>query len=90
MKNMKGKVLAKADIQKLSENERLKYEIAEELGFYDKVIEGGWRSLTAKEAGRIGGMVTKRRKAMKKEALQSELREDQRMASIKNVSNEPR
>lgn len=90
MKNMKGKVLAKADIQKLSENERLKYEIAEELGLYDKVIEGGWRSLTAKEAGRIGGMVTKRRKAMKKEALQSELREDQRMASIKNVSNEPR
>ncbi|MCI6017743.1 MAG: alpha/beta-type small acid-soluble spore protein [Clostridiales bacterium] len=87
---MKGKVLAKADIQKLSENERLKYEIAEELGLYDKVIEGGWRSLTAKEAGRIGGMVTKRRKAMKKEALQSELREDQRMASIKNVSNEPR
>lgn len=90
MKNMKGKVLAKADIQKLSENERLKYEIAEELGLYDKVIEGGWRSLTAKEAGRIGGMVTKRRNAMKKEALQSELREDQRMASIKNVSNEPR
>ena len=89
MKNMKGKVLAKADIQKLSENERLKYDIAEELGLYDKVIEGGWRSLTAKEAGRIGGMVTKRRKAMKKEALQSELREDQRMASIKNVSNEP-
>lgn len=90
MKNMKGKVLAKADIQKLSENERLKYEIAEELGLYDKVIEGGWRSLTAKEAGRIGGMVTKRRNAMKKEALQSELREDQRMASIKKVSNEPR
>lgn len=90
MKNMKGKVLAKADIQKLSENERLKYEIAEELGLYDKVIEGGWRSLTAKEAGRIGGMVTKRRNAMKKEALQSELQEDQRMASIKKVSNEPR
>ena len=29
-------------------NEKLKYEIAEELGLLDKVKEGGWRSLTSK------------------------------------------
>ena len=29
-------------------NEKLKYEIAEELGLLDKVLEGGWRSLTSK------------------------------------------
>lgn len=43
-------------------NEALKYEIAEELGLLDKVLEGGWKSLTSKETGRIGGMITKKRR----------------------------
>lgn len=42
--------------------EQLKYEIAEELGLLDKVREGGWRSLTAKESGRIGGLISKKRR----------------------------
>lgn len=48
-------------LDELDERERLKYEIAEELGLLDKVMEEGWRSLTSKETGRIGGLVTKRR-----------------------------
>lgn len=47
-------------------NEQLKYEIAEELGLLDKVLEGGWRSLTSKETGRIGGLITKKRREMQK------------------------
>ena len=43
-------------------NEQLKYEIAEELGLLDKVKDGGWKSLTSKETGRIGGIMTKRLK----------------------------
>lgn len=43
-------------------NERLKYEIAQELGLLDKVLEGGWKSLTSKETGRIGGLMTKKRR----------------------------
>ena len=46
-------------------NEQLKYEIAEELGLLDKVLESGWRSLTSKETGRIGGLITKKRREMK-------------------------
>ena len=42
--------------------EKMKYEIAGELGVLDKVIEGGWRSLSAKETGRIGGLMTRRKK----------------------------
>ena len=42
-----------------------KYEIAEELGLLDKVLEQGWKSLTSKETGRIGGMVTKRKRSGK-------------------------
>ena len=36
--------------------------IAEELGLLDKVLENGWRSLSAKETGKVGGMMTSRKK----------------------------
>lgn len=54
------------DISKIKPEEMLKYEIAKELGLYDKVIANGWRSLTAKESGRIGGIMTGRRIAEQK------------------------
>lgn len=47
--------------EELSDEERLKYEVAMELGLYDQVIEKGWRSLSAKETGKIGGIVSRRR-----------------------------
>ena len=40
----------------------MKYEVAEELGLLDRVMTEGWKSLTSKETGRIGGMVTKRKR----------------------------
>lgn len=49
------------DLRNLEPEEKLKYEVAEELGLLDKVMESGWRSLTSKETGRIGGLVTKKR-----------------------------
>ncbi|OGO79616.1 MAG: small, acid-soluble spore protein, alpha/beta type [Clostridiales bacterium GWC2_40_7] len=42
----------------------LKYEIANELGLSEKVVKLGWKGLSAKETGRIGGMMTKRKKLM--------------------------
>lgn len=45
-------------------NEKLKYEIAEELGLLNKVSATGWKSLTAKESGKIGGILTRRKKEM--------------------------
>ncbi|MCD8119448.1 MAG: alpha/beta-type small acid-soluble spore protein [Lachnospiraceae bacterium] len=50
--------------QNLPEKERLKYEIAEELGLLERVEEAGWRGLSAQETGRIGGLMTKRRRMM--------------------------
>jgi len=38
----------------------LKMEIAEELGLMDKVNKTGWKSLTARESGRIGGLMSGR------------------------------
>ena len=41
-------------------------EIAEELGLLDKVLEDGWKALSSKETGRIGGLITKKRREMEK------------------------
>jgi hypothetical protein len=50
----------------LTDNDIMKYEIAGELGLLDKVSELGWGGLTAKEAGKIGGVLTSRKKQKKK------------------------
>ena len=61
----------KIDLRNLEPEEQLKYEIAGELGLLDKVMSEGWKSLSAKETGRIGGLMTKKKKEMK-EKLQKE------------------
>ena len=55
------------NIRELSGEEKMKYEIAEELGLLDRVLEEGWKTLSAKETGRIGGLVTKRKREMQSE-----------------------
>ena len=52
----------KIDLRNLEPEEQLKYEIAGELGLLDKVMSEGWKSLSAKETGRIGGLMTKKKK----------------------------
>lgn len=60
--NKKEKEVEAYRNRQLSPREQLKYEIAEELGLLDKVLESGWKSLSAKETGRIGGLMTKKKK----------------------------
>ena len=60
---MKEKKITREDILQMEGMERMKYEIAEETGLLDKVLSEGWRSLSAKETGKIGGMMTSRKKA---------------------------
>lgn len=55
----------KIDLNNLKPEEEMKYEIAKELGYLDKVMTTGWKSLTAKESGRIGGIITKRKREEK-------------------------
>lgn len=54
----------KIDLGHMTEEEKMKCEIAGELGLLDRVLNDGWRSLTAKETGRIGGLVTRRKRQM--------------------------
>lgn len=60
---MKEKKITREDIAMMEGTERMKYEIAEEMGILDKVLESGWRSLSAKETGKIGGIMTSRKKS---------------------------
>ena len=46
---------------------KMKYESAEELGLLDKISENGWKGLTSRECGRIGGIMGKRKRAQKQE-----------------------
>ena len=52
----------KIDLEHLEPEEKLKYEVAEELGLLDRVLADGWKSLTSKETGRIGGIVAKKKR----------------------------
>ena len=52
-------------LSELTEEEKMKYEVAQELGLLDQVLKEGWRSLTSKQTGKIGGLVTKKRREMK-------------------------
>ena len=58
----KDEVKCIADIKKLKKEEQAKWEMAVELGLFDKVVEKGWKSLTARESGRIGGMLSAKSK----------------------------
>jgi Small, acid-soluble spore proteins, alpha/beta type. len=57
------------NLNELTATEKIKYEIAEELGLLDKVLSDGWKTLSAKDTGRIGGLMTKRKKELKNAIL---------------------
>ena len=56
-----NKELSEAEVLR----EKIKYEIADEVGLKEKVDEYGWGGLTAEETGRIGGIMTKRKRMLK-------------------------
>lgn len=43
--------------RKPTAKERMKYRAAEAAGLMDRVLEVGWAGLSAKESGRIGGIL---------------------------------
>ena len=64
-KVIKAKLKAKKELTHYEKlREKIKYEIAQELGLQDKIDKYGWDSLTSEETGRIGGIMTKRKKQL--------------------------
>ncbi|KYH35554.1 small, acid-soluble spore protein, alpha/beta type [Clostridium tepidiprofundi DSM 19306] len=65
-KVIKAKLKSNRELNEMEKlREKLKYEIAQELGLAEKVDKYGWGGLTAEETGRIGGLMTKRKKELK-------------------------
>lgn len=71
-KVIKAKILSHRQLSPEEiKRERLKYEIAEELGLSEKVKKYGWSCLTSSETGRIGGIMTRRNKERREEDIRS-------------------
>lgn len=68
MISLKKKELTEAEKRDLA----MKYEIAEELGLLEKVEQLGWKGLTAKESGRIGGIMGRRKIEARKQGTVQE------------------
>lgn len=66
MKKKKIEIKTLDDVKLLPIQEQQKYEIANELGYFDRVVKDGWGALTAQESGKIGGIIASRKAATKK------------------------
>ena len=63
IKKQKIEIKKIEDIARLPENERDKWEVAAELGLFDKIVDGGWKKLTARDRGNnCGAQGFKRKK----------------------------
>lgn len=60
---MKAKKMKKRELI-LTPEDKMKYEIANELGLGEKLSQVGWGGLTAEETGRIGGIITRKKRAL--------------------------
>ena len=60
---MKGKNTKSKKLM-LTPEDAMKYEIANELGLGEKLSQVGWGGLTAEETGRIGGLITRKKRRM--------------------------
>lgn len=56
----KEKDFIEKTLEEMNEIERLKYETAVELGLFDKLKKRGWKSLSASETGRLGGVMNRK------------------------------
>ena len=63
-------------VKPLTENDLMKLEIARELGFEDRIQAEGFGALTARETGRIGGIMTARKKEAKRKSIEKKEEND--------------
>lgn len=66
----KEKDFIEKTLEEMDETERLKYETAVELGLIDKLKESGWKSLSASETGRLGGIMNRKMRQKKEKQIE--------------------
>ncbi|AJA47737.1 small acid-soluble spore protein alpha/beta type [Clostridium pasteurianum DSM 525 = ATCC 6013] len=91
-KVIKAKLKSNRELTEMEKlREKIKYEIAEELGLSEKIDKLGWSGLTAEETGRIGGIMTKRKKELhlpKNVDIQNNSYNEQSVLEIKREKKE--
>lgn len=60
--NKKKIPVTEEEVKSLKSEEKMKYEIAIELGLFEKVKVVGWKGLSSRETGKIGGLLATRKK----------------------------
>lgn len=70
----KEKDFIEKTFEEMNETERLKYETAVELGLLDKLKKSGWKSLSASETGRLGGIMNRKMKQQKNQEKQENMK----------------
>ena len=68
----KEKDFIEKTFEEMNEMERLKYETAAELGLLDQLKKSGWKSLSASETGRLGGIMNRKMKQKNKNDQQTD------------------
>lgn len=71
----KEKDFIEKTFEEMNEMERLKYETAVELGLIDKLKESGWKSLSASETGRLGGIMNRKLKQRRNKGTKEDTEE---------------
>ena len=56
----KEKDFIEKTFEEMNEMDLLKYETAAELGLLDQLKKSGWKSLSASETGRLGGIMNRK------------------------------
>ncbi|UZW15900.1 small, acid-soluble spore protein, alpha/beta type [Clostridium pasteurianum] len=91
-KVIKAKLKSNRELTEMEKlREKIKYEIAEELGLSEKIDKLSWSGLTAEETGRIGGIMTKRKKELhlpKNVDIQNNSYNEQSVLEIKREKKE--
>lgn len=71
----KEKSFMEKTFEEMNETERLKYETAVELGLLDKLKKSGWKSLSASETGRLGGIMNRKMKQRRNRKIMEDTEE---------------
>ncbi len=67
----RGVFMKKSELTEAEKRDlQMKMEIAEELGLLEKVEQVGWKGLTSKESGRIGGIMGKRKRVEREKDIE--------------------
>lgn len=69
--------------------DKMKYEVAEDLGLRDDIEKRGWENMTTREVGKIGGNMVRRMVEFAEDEMADEIGPEQPDKSRRNLRSKP-